>query len=110
MFLADSLKDMINLALILMRFWSEISRMFSCFGVDYFKGKKYVSISVYLGSKLLFKQVLLKTMEHYLLFLTLFFQDSFLFFLCQDQDGNGIVPYLLPKRFRPYFWSSSGVV
>ena len=59
---------------------------------------------VYLGSKLLFKQVLLKTMEHCLLFLIL------LFFYCRDLDGKGIVLYLLPKRFWPYFWSSSGVV
>ena len=40
----------------------------------------YFLKSVYLGSKLLFKQVLLKTMEHCLLFLILFFQDSLLFF------------------------------
>ena len=33
-----------------------------------------------LSSKLLFKQVLLKTMEYCLLFLILFFQDSLLFF------------------------------
>ena len=56
----------------------------------------------------LFKQVLLKTMEHCLLFLILFFQDSLLFFSCWDLDGKGIVPYLLHKHFQPYFWSSSG--
>ena len=53
--------------------------------------------SVYLGSKLLFKHVLLKTMERCLLFLILFFQDSLLFFWCRDQDRKGIVPYLLHK-------------
>ena len=66
--------------------------------------------SVYFGSKLLFKQVLLKTMERSLLFLILFFQVSLIFFLCWDLDGKRIVSYLLPKRFQPYFWSSSGVV
>ena len=25
-------------------------------------------------------------------------------------NGKGIVPYLLTKSFRPYFWSSSGIV
>ena len=35
--------------------------------------------NAYSGSKLLFKQVLLKTMEHYL-FLISFFQDTLLFF------------------------------
>ena len=41
----------------------------------------YIYIEVYLGNKLLFKQVLLKTMKHYLFFvLILFFQDSLLFF------------------------------
>ena len=64
--------------------------------------EKYLQISVYLGSKLLFKQILLKTMEHCLLFLILFFQVSLLFFLCQDLDGKGIVPYLLPKHFWRY--------
>ena len=45
------------------------------------KKKNYITLkSVYLASKLLFKQVLLKTMEHRLLFLILFFQDSSLFF------------------------------
>ena len=65
---------------------------------------------VYWGSKLLLMQVLLKTMEHRLLFLIVIFQDFLLFFLCGDPGGKEIVPYLLPKRFRPYFWSSSGVV
>ena len=36
--------------------------------------------SVYLGSKSLFEQVLLKTIEHCILFLILFFQDCLLFF------------------------------
>ena len=36
-------------------------------------------MGVFLGSNLLFKQVLLKTMEHCLLFPILFFQDSLLF-------------------------------
>ena len=66
--------------------------------------------SAYWGSKLLFKQVLLKTMERCLLFLIVIFQIFFLFFLYRDPGGKGIVPYLLSKRFRPYFWSSSGVV
>ena len=39
--------------------------------------------SVYLGNTLLFSQVLLKTMEHCLLF----FQVSLLFFLCRDLGG-----------------------
>ena len=42
--------------------------------------------------------------------LILFFQVSLLFSKCQDLYGKGIVPYLLPKRFRPYFWSSVGIV
>ena len=43
MFLADWLKNIKNVTSILMRFWSEISRMFLCmFFVDYFKAKKYV--------------------------------------------------------------------
>ena len=67
----------------------------------------YVSMhvleSVYLGSKLLSKQVLLMTMEYRLLFLILLFQASLLFFLSRDLDGKGIIPYLLPKCFRPYF-------
>ena len=49
-------------------------------------------------------------MEHYLLYLIVIFQISLLFFFSRDQDGKEIVPYLLPQRFRPYFWSSSGVV
>ena len=35
---------------------------------------------VYLGSQLLFKEVLLKTMEHCLLYFILFFQNFLLFF------------------------------
>ena len=31
-------------------------------------------------------------------------------FLCQAPGGKGVVLYLLPKHFRPYFWLSSGVV
>ena len=50
----------------------------------------YILKSVYLGSKLLFKQVLSKKMEHYLLFLILFFQVSLLFFLCWDLSGKRI--------------------
>ena len=42
-------------------------------------------------------------MERNLLFSILFFQDSCYF-------SKGIVLYLLLKRFRPYFWSSSGFV
>ena len=70
----------------------------------------YISIlkSVYLGSKLLFRQVLLKTMEHCLL--CLIFQVFLWFFLGRDPGGKEIVLYLQPKRFRPHFWSSSGVV
>ena len=56
----------------------------------------------------LFKQVLLKMMEHYY-FLFCFFK-TLLFFLCWDLHGKGIVPYLFPKHFRPYCWSSLGVV
>ena len=55
------------------------------------------------------KQILLKTMEHCLLFLILFFQ-VLLFFLCSDLGGKEIVSYLQPKCFRPYLWLSSGVV
>ena len=69
----------------------------------------YILKSVYLGCKLL-RRVLFKTMEHYLSFLNVIFQVSLLFFLCRDVDGKGIFLYLLPKRFRPYFWLSSGIV
>ena len=58
-------------------------------------------MSVYLGSKLLLRQVLLKIMEHCLLFLNVMFQ-VFLFFLCWDPGGKEIVPYLMPKHFWPY--------
>ena len=56
-----------------------------CFGnifvvFSIFAAGSYISKSVFLGSKLLFKQVLLKTMEHSLLYLILLFQDSLLFF------------------------------
>ena len=57
-----------------------------------------------------FKQIFLKMKEHCLLFLILFFQDSLLYFYCRNLDNKEIVPYLLPKRFRPNFWSSSGIV
>ena len=81
----------------------------------------YISIlkSVYLGSDLLFKQVLLKTMEHLIVlliikdegtFLIVILQVFLLFFLCRDPGGKGIAPYLLLKHFWPYLWSSSGVV
>ena len=50
---------------------------------------------VYLNSKLLFKQVLLKTIEHRLFIISNFFQISLLFFSCQDLDSKGIDPYLL---------------
>ena len=63
---------------------------------------------MYLDSKLLFKQVFFKTLEHVLLFLISFFQVK-LFFLCRNLDGKGIVPYLQPKRFQPYFSSSIGL-
>ena len=46
---------------------------------------------VYLSSKFLFKQVLLKTMEHCLLFL-IFFPDTLLFFLCWDLDNKENCP------------------
>ena len=49
-------------------------------------------------------------MKHCLLFLIVIFQDFLLFFLCHDPGGKEIVPDILPKRFRPYFWSSTGVV
>ena len=42
---------------------------------------------VYLGSKLLFKQVLLNMMEHCLLFLIAIFQVFLLFFLSRDPGG-----------------------
>ena len=42
-------------------------------------------------------------MEHCLLSFILFFQDALLFFKGRDQHGKGIVLYLLPKRFQPYF-------
>ena len=65
----------------------------------------YILKSVYLGSKLLFKQVLLKTMNTiYLLFLIVIFQAFMLIFLCRDPGGNWIVSYLLPNCFWPYFW------
>ena len=35
---------------------------------------------------LLFKQILLKTMEHCFIFLILFFEESVLFFLCRDLE------------------------
>ena len=52
----------------------------------------YILKSVYLVSKLLFKQVLFKKVKHWLLFLILFFQVSLLllFFLRRDT--------LLPTR------------
>ena len=62
---------------------------------------------VYLDSKLLLRQVLFTSMEHCLLFLIVIFQVFLLFFLRRCPGGKEIVPYLLPKRFRPFFWSSS---
>ena len=53
------------------------------------------------GSKLLFKQVLLKTRENLVYDFQLYYLRFLVIFL--DLDGKGIVPYL-PKRFRPYFW------
>ena len=47
-------------------------------------------------------QVLLRTMEHCLLFSIVIFQVFLLFFLCRDQGCKKIVLDLLPKRFRPY--------
>ena len=41
-------------------------------------------------------------MEHFIIF-HFTFQDSLLFFLCSDLDDKGIVPYILPNRFRPFF-------
>ena len=38
--------------------------------------------------------------------LNVIFQVFLLFFLRQDPGDKGIVPYLLPKRFQPYFWLS----
>ena len=58
----------------------------------------YILKSVYFGGKLLLRQVFLKTMET--LLIILIFQVFLLVFLCRDPDGKGIVPYLLPKRFR----------
>ena len=69
----------------------------------------YILMSVYFGGgKLLFKQVLLKTIEHY--FFISFFQIFLLFLLRRDLFRKGIILYLLPKRFRPYLWSSSAIV
>ena len=47
----------------------------------------YILMSAYLGSQLLLRQVLLKTMKHCLLFLIQIFQ-ILLFFLCRDQTVN----------------------
>ena len=44
----------------------------------------YILKSVFVGSKIFFKQVLLKTMEHCLLYLILFSQVSLLVFLYQE--------------------------
>ena len=66
-------------------------------------------MSMYFGNKLLFKQALLMTIEYYLLFLIIFFQESLLFFLCWELDGKGIVSYLLHLCLRRYFWLPSGV-
>ena len=65
----------------------------------------YIYIYIYIY---ILGQVFLKTMEHCLLYLISIFQ-VFLFFLCRDPGGKEIDPYLLSKRFRPYFWSSSKV-
>ena len=65
----------------------------------------YIYMSVYLGSKLLLRQVLLKTVELCLLFWIVIFQVFWLFFLCRDP-----IVLHLPKRFRPFFWSSSEVM
>ena len=46
-------------------------------------------------------------MEHCLLFLILFFQVSLLFFLCQDLDGKGIIPYLLHKCFNKNYLNNN---
>ena len=57
------------------------------------------------------RQVLSKTIEHYLLIiLVVIFQVFLCIFLCRDLDGKQIVPYLQRKSFRPSFWSSSEVV
>ena len=52
----------------------------------------------YFGSKLLFKQVSLPMMEHFIIFIS-FFLYSVLFFKCQDRDGKGIVSYLIYKLY-----------
>ena len=56
-------------------------------------------------------QVLLKTMEHGLLFFIVIFRVFLLYFMCWDPGDEGIVLYLLPKRLRPYFgqkiWDNS---
>ena len=60
----------------------------------------YILKSAYLGCKLLFKQVLLKTMEPFLSFLIVIFH-VLLLLLYQDPGAKEIDPYLLSKRFRP---------
>ena len=52
----------------------------------------YIFKRVYLGSELLFRQVLLKTMEYRLLFLIVILYVFQLFFLFWDPDVKGIVP------------------
>ena len=56
--------------------------------------------SVYLGRRLLLRQIIFKMMEDCLLFLIVIFQVLLLFFLYQDPVRKEIVLYLLPKHFR----------
>ena len=58
-----------------------------------------VCMCVYLGSKLLLKQVLLKTIEHCLLSLILIFQVFLLFSLCRDPSGKGLSYNFCPSSF-----------
>ena len=78
------------------------------------QGYIYIYIYIYIEESIFRQQLIIQASfikgDRALLFLILFFRDSLKFFTCQDLDGKGIVPYLLPKRIRPYFWSSSEVV
>ena len=53
----------------------------------------YIFKRVYLGCKLLLRQVLLDAMEHCLSFLIVIFQLFLLFFLCWDPGSKEIVFY-----------------
>ena len=58
-----------------------------------------------MSSQLWLMQVLLKTMEHSLLFLIVIFQVFVLFSLGRDPGGKRIVPYFMPSAFDHTFGS-----